>query len=69
MDIPLSILATRQEFIVIVVCDFPPIPDRQFDFAAYDDNGDGGTYGPVGNGKTRAEALESWLDSEEENRY
>lgn len=44
--------------------DYPPIPIRQFDWSAIDDNYDLGS--PIGHGATEQEAIQDLLDQIEE---
>lgn len=46
---------------IIVHYEYPPIPDRSFDYAAYDDSTYDGS-GPIGSGATEQEAVESLLE-------
>ena len=45
---------------VITSSDFPPIPDRRFDWSAYQDGWEPGL--PLGRGATREEAIADLLE-------
>jgi hypothetical protein len=63
--IPMSVVATRREIALEVVCVCPPIPDRRFDYAAYDDAtycGCGECHCPTGEGPTRQAAIADLLE-------
>lgn len=59
-----SLVATRQEIVLSTVCVCPPIPIRNFDWFACDDNTyDGGDEHPVsGEGRTEQEAIDCLFD-------
>lgn len=49
--------------------DYPPIPDRRFDWSAIDDNYDGAPdagWHCVGHGRTEQEAIADYLEQEAE---
>jgi hypothetical protein len=60
----LSIIQTRREFIINIVCECPGLPDRFFDFMAYDDGHDCDSH-ISGHGRTKTEAMEAFLDAVE----
>lgn len=48
---------------IITLYEPPPIPDRRWDWIAYDDDTYGGEPGdPVGRGRTEREAVEDFLE-------
>lgn len=64
MLIPMSVVATKREIAVQLVCVCPPIPNRNFDWFAYDDAtycGCGECHDDTGEGPTRQAAIEALL--------
>lgn len=47
---------------IVTSFDYPPIPDRRFDWSAIDDNTYDGEGCPVGRGATEQEAINDLLD-------
>lgn len=74
MKYPASVVATRQEIVISTDCVCPPIPTRNFDWIAVDDNtydasfegsdetGDHWSQGAHGMGTTEQEAIEDLLE-------
>lgn len=53
---------------IVTHYDPPPIPPRQFDWTAYDDETYDGEGCPLGHGATEAEAIQDLMDQIEERK-
>ena len=64
MIIPVTLLATRETINVNLAFVYPPIPVRDLDWAASDDDGD--ETSSVGSGRTMSDAMTNLLEQLEE---